>query len=247
MNMAMEVVQEAYGLRELWEPSRHGILRQPSSLGPNPQTAPPQRQAWKPFEPTAFLYAFTAFNSLYIVDWDASLTPNSYGVLEHSGDEERKIKKFVDYTLIGEPEQRFFINRFRAVGPIKGKPLIKIMEDLLEFRNRDGSPSDLKAEIVTAAVRLGPNLPSDILIADAKALMKGVYQVRCNIVHGRKRVLDLTDHDPQVLRIAAFRQITVALLDTFFYKVKRSRPWDAHPEIYEVDETAQDAVPESKD
>lgn len=236
--LAREIVEEAYKLRKLWEPSRHGILRQQADLRPEHQSSRSQRPAWRAFEPTAFLYAFTAFNSLYVIDWSASLDRDIYGVVELSGGEEKKIKKFVDFTLAGESGQRYFIDRLMDVTPRDGRSLTEVMEGLLVFRDRNGSPNNLREEIVEATKRLGPTLPAQTLIADSKALMKGVYEVRCNIFHGRKSVLDLSDGDPQMVRIGAFRQIMVALLDTFFSKVNQQRHWNPYFEGFLTDEIA---------
>jgi len=63
------------------------------------------------------------------------------------------------------------------------------------------------------------------IVSDAKTLFRAVYIVRCNIFHGRKRVLDLAQDYPQLVRIGVFREVIVVLIDTFFSKVSSRRPW----------------------
>lgn len=225
--LAREVVEEAFRLRQLWDPSRHRILRRPPDIAEQIHARSGKELLWQEFEPTAFLYAYTALNSLYSYDWNQSLISISSPAIETSGRERQKINRFIDFTLADDEQKRYFLERLRGITP-KGKgSIVDAMEGLYPFPEPDGSPSTLREDVISIVKRITTGAPQGDILLDAKILFKAVYIVRCNIFHGRKGVLDLANDHPQLVRIGVFRQMIVALIDTFFTKAQNRYPlWD---------------------
>lgn len=233
--LAQDVVEEAFRLRQLWDPSRHQILRYRPEVADSSRvdrlTEKPTEAQWQHFEPTAFLYAYTAFNSLYTYDWQLSMQASGEEAVERGGKEERRINRFIEFTLEHAEHQTCFLERLRAITPSSGRSVIEELEGLKPLPTRGEVLDDLRPHVIAITRALYANGRRNVR-EDAKVLFKAVYRTRCNIFHGRKSVLDLADDNPQLVRIGIFRQMIVALIDTFFYKVNKLRGWDTFFEVY---------------
>lgn len=233
------LLEESFKLRSLWNPERHRIRRVPLDPAKGTRNTRSMESLWEEFEPTAFLYAYMAFNTLYVIDWERTL--NLGDVVEASvGYEIGRINRFIDFTLSNEEAAASFVQRVRRIAPAGNMSLIGELQRLEPFPQTKYVPAGLERRIVTATQAILSENPNADLVADTKEIFRGVYEVRCNIFHGRKAVLDLAQDHPQMIRIGIFREFTVALLDTFFLKVRQVRGWSPYFEG-SLDELVQPA------
>lgn len=227
--LAHEVVQEAFRLRQLWDPSRHRILRYPPEVVEEIEERSPREPLWQEFEPTAFLYAYTALNNLYTFNWFESTDSVLGHAVEAEGRELDNLKQFISFVLEDEEQRRYFVEGIRAVVPKSGGSLVEVLKGLYPFPDSEGNLTSLREDVIAISQRLISDEALKNIVPDVKVLFKAVYIVRCNIFHGRKGVLDLANDHPQLVRIGVFRQMIVALIDTFFSKVRSQYPyWDTY-------------------
>jgi len=233
--LVQDVVAEAFRLRQLWHPSRHRILRVRPEVADSSRVnrlgEKPAEAHWQHFEPTAFLYAYTAFNSLYTYDWQLSMHASGEEAVERGGKEEKRINRFIGFTLEQAEHQTYFLDRLRAIAPSSGRSVVEELDGLKPLPTLGKASHDLRPQVIAITRALYANERRNVR-EDAKVLFKAVYRTRCNIFHGRKTVLDLADDNPQLVRIGIFRQMIVALIDTFFYKVNKLRGWDTFFEAH---------------
>lgn len=164
-----------------------------------------ERVEWIEFAPTNFVYAFFTFNSIYSFDWTKSFTEKKARQWETDKNDNfpkeiEQIKsyiKFVDEKLgIDAPKiLSEKVNETLALHNISNAN--KIMEGIkVSNSNRK---SDAIAKQMPAYIKKLTKgvLAQQDFYATLVPMLKFVYKVRCNIFHGVKAHVAMTEPDQQ--------------------------------------------------
>ena len=173
-------------------------------------------EKWREFTPSRFIYAFFTFNALYNLRWlelevDPFLLPRSYFDLK--GDkrlsEDEQIKSLIDFAFASSPttaEEGW--RAFRNVFEHQQLPADEVRRRLKGIKT-SVAPRITKAEAGNAQKLV------DILqdqathpLVQLKGTVSFIYQVRCNVFHGRKT----TVHHPDIEQCERFEVYTAVLL-----------------------------------
>src|SRR5690606_6145650 len=126
---------------------------------------------WEEFEPTAFLYAYMAFNTLYVIDWEQTL--NLRDVVEVSVSYELgRINTFIDFALSDEEAAASFVQRVRKIAPAGSLSLIGELQRLEPFPQKKHLPEGLERRIVSATQAILSENPSSNLVAGTKEIFR---------------------------------------------------------------------------
>lgn len=138
------------------------------------------------YEPTHFVYAFFAFNSLYSLRWTESLIDQKRCEW-NEGDERKKINAAVDFCC-GEKESKVRLCKqlFAALQNIDTKVISKIRAS---GEKEKASAGDFRNSIKNLVKQQA------LTIHNIKAILGFIYLVRCNVFHGRKTTLEMKQED----------------------------------------------------
>lgn len=165
---------------------------------------------WNEFAPSRFVYAFFTFNSIYSFNWEASfnerkaITWKSENA-EHVPREDSQFKDYVKYMD-------------HILAPETARIVSEQLASSLESYGIDNAIDELKGVKVTNATKklknLAQQLPGEFgrllkgkardheFFPTACAVLKFVYEVRCNLFHGSKTRVQLLDLAERAIRWA---------------------------------------------
>jgi len=195
---------------------------------------------WIPFEATHFVFSYFVFNSIYSqFDWKKSIKKNAYVAHSENAGERPQIQKLLDLLSKHSTRKLFSEMVFMqleglhlALSKVNGSQLLSSPLQLWDPHslNAIGPDYDIEGNVhplgvtwpeIESAVKAWQNLfledtsetqPSykDDLIA----LHMLIYKIRCNIFHGRKKLVDMSDPD-QRDRLTIYTAIILATNELF--------------------------------
>jgi len=159
-----------------------------------------QKDTWKLFEPSKFIYAFFAFNSFYSFDWfksleEKKLTP--FDEEDQEGDritEPKKFKAMVDfiftYIIISE-DSTFFKDYVKN----NCQGLTEIIDEIVPDKRTEKKIKEFKKRFNQLFPKADQKniKTNDLKIGQLKEFIYFVYLVRNNIFHGTKNIIDMSE------------------------------------------------------
>jgi len=203
-----------------------------------------KKESWSLFEPSKFVYAFFAFNSFYSFDWEESAKQERLVRWELQWDKNTERKS--ESQKIGEI--RKFICSTSVNDSLKNDELARAKEELaLTLSKKMGQyleedvPSTLKSlEGIVTDDNIGQAYKERFIIKFAHLLnaqlvgkefndaldtiLKFVFQVRNNIFHGTKTVLQMMDQE-QRIRLQVYTAILLSINEMLFEAIEKRFKW----------------------
>jgi len=157
--------------------------------------------AWIDFAPSRFVYAFFTFNSIYALDWSSSYERRraikwTADDLARMPREEEQFKAYLRYVdtvlapntsaLLSEELSRR-LTLYGVTQPLEDLKAVDLVNATRQLRNLAGQLPGEFARLWRGDATGEQFFPS------ACAVFKFVYEVRCNLFHGRKTRIQLLD------------------------------------------------------
>ena len=179
-----------------------------------------QKDTWKLFEPSKFIYAFFAFNSFYSFDWVKSLKENTLiSYIEEDADgekitEPKKFKAMIDFifTYIKNEDVVKFINYIR--NDHDNQYLSEVIEQIVPDKRTEKKTKQFKKRFNKLFT------DNDLTIGQLKELIYFVYLVRNNIFHGTKNIIDMSERQ-QRERLNIYSDILIGTNELLFRVLER--------------------------
>jgi len=180
-----------------------------------------QKDTWKLFEPSKFIYAFFAFNSFYSFDWSDSLKEKKLITYNEEDSNNEKItepKKFKAMAVfIFNYINKDDIDRFISI--LKSDQDNKMLEKLIghvtpdkRTENKIGEFKKRFSKVITS---------NNLTIGQLKELIYFVYSVRNNIFHGTKNIIDMSEKKDQRKRLDIYSNILNGTNELLFRVLER--------------------------
>ena len=161
--------------------------------------------AWTDFNPSRFIYAFFTFNSIYSFDWEASFnekkaikwTPDSAGRVPKEDEQFKAYLRYADSALkqitpqIFSQELTRLLKIYAIARPIEELQAVELVNATTKLKNLAQQLPGEFGKIWKGKAGEGEFFPS------ACAVFKFVYEVRCNLFHGSKTIVQLLDSAQQ--------------------------------------------------
>lgn len=172
---------------------------------------------------TPFVYQFFLYNSLYQVDWDASLSSNNlefhkkYNQRMRQGVKEpAQQKRFEQFMRKRDGEAIYLLDAFRSSlnqTELSGDWTQVVSDNRVS--QEDGQKFFERMRELREATSISQKTRAGSLYNKVEECRAFVYDVRCNIFHGSK-TLGETYEPAQKLRIKVYFMFLHALMSAFF-------------------------------
>ena len=214
------------------------------------QSATDDGTHWVPFEATHFVFAYFVFNSIYSqFDWKESIEKNAYIPHPDTCRERCQYEKLCHLLSKNSTAEEFsnLIERhicglFKALSKVDEGHNLSLPDQLWHPESLYGLAPDfdldgnvhplgisqLQIQSATAAWRnfVRPDLSdSSTYKGDLIALHELIYKIRCNIFHGRKKLVDMLDPE-QRDRLTIYTAIILATNELFLKNIDTERVSD---------------------
>ncbi len=161
--------------------------------------------AWTDFTPSRFIYAFFTFNSIYSFDWETSFNqkeatkwiPDEAGRVPKEDEQFKAYLKYADSALkpntprIFSKELTRLLTLYGIERPIEELQAVDLVNATKKLKNlAQQLPGEFR-RIWRGKAGVEEFFPS------ACAVLKFVYEVRCNLFHGTKTTVQLLDSAQQ--------------------------------------------------
>lgn len=138
------------------------------------------------YEPTHFVYAFFVFNSLYSLNWEESLLHNGRNEWGKK-DERKKINAAIDFCCSEEGRRAKLCEQLSVSLQASN---IEALSKLKTSNNEEkASAGDFQRSVKLLTEH------KTLTVHSIKAILGLVYLVRCNVFHGRKTTLEMSQED----------------------------------------------------
>lgn len=173
-----------------------------------------EKDVWKLFEPTKFIYSFFAFNMLYEYDWEKTLRTKFFLVKNiHAS---KKISNFLEF-IYSQNKKSFseyyqvFDNKLKIISHAKDIQNDRNIDkkDYTEFLSEEKS---YFANYVDAVEKINSE---NFSIQDHYKLLIFCYQIRNNIFHGMKKATQMIESG-QRERLIDYSHILIATMEMFY-------------------------------
>lgn len=173
------------------------------------------QKRFMPYEPTYFLYNYFCFNTIFSIDWEASVKE---GVVQESElSEEKRIKRLIDFCFSYPGFAESFFPTFKDIVTIRFE--LTEIENAMEAIVADDKRID-EAFIGSFQSACGKVLTEKgFNVRDLKTVYSFIYAVRCNIVHGTKSMQHMREPG-QRTRILVYSYFIIALVHMLFMNLK---------------------------
>jgi len=199
-----------------------------------------KRKSWKLFEPSKFIYAYFAFNSFYSINWEESLSKQELINWEYNSSkndekmtESQKIRemiKFIYSTFVVDNKDKnikeiFSVELSKKI--IRYLPVDK--REAIENLNKIVLDSNIKESDKERFIsKFNLIINHEITGKDFKKawhnVLHFVYNVRNNIFHGTKTILDMMDED-QKDRLEIYTAILLGTNEILFDSIEKRFNW----------------------
>lgn len=174
-----------------------------------------RHKRYMPYEPTYFLYNYFCFNTVFSIDWEASIKEGTVQDGEQS--EEKRIKKLIDFCFSYSGFADSFFPTFLEIVTVRFgvSEITKAMESIVIDNKRidDDFINSFKSACGKVLTEKG------FTVRDLKTVFSFIYAVRCNIVHGTKSMQDMREPG-QRTRILVYSYFIIALVHMLFMNLK---------------------------
>jgi hypothetical protein len=185
--------------------------------------------SWKMFEPSKFVYAYFAFNTLYTIDWDQSCQKNHLSDLkkikindkEETATEEMKFNKLIDFVFNNIAEEdikefiRFILKPYKKENPKQKKEIIESINEVKSDKNISQNKCN-EFKIGFAKLIENEQLEKETI----NMIIKFIYLVRCNIFHGTKTTIEMANKQ-QRERLEIYSDILIGINGLLFKSLER--------------------------
>ena len=211
----LENIEDLHRLHFVTIDFKHGIEHKPDT--------------WKMFEPSKFVYAYFAFNTLYNFDWEESCQSNSLIVLkkikidgkDEKPNEAQKFNKMVEFVFNNLVEEdmnhflRFILKPRKNENPKQNKDLIASINEIIPDKNISQKKSDDFKKVFAALIEKKQFHKESISI-----MLKFIFLVRCNIFHGTKDTINMLDKN-QRNRLEIYSNILIGFNELLFKSIEK--------------------------
>lgn len=173
---------------------------------------------WQPYVPTHFIYAFFAYNSLYNIDWEYSLSRRKPYTHNRNTKEWEKRDAYIDFCCENENFLRLykdFFVRYVTARHSAGKIIDELEKIRLDRRYSNGNirfqDDILSFQTACRDCLIDGKFDKRIVVE----VEKFVYLIRCNLFHGAKTFDDLNNPSQQV-RLDIYSAFVVAINQMVF-------------------------------
>lgn len=192
---------------------------------------------WDMFEPTRFVYAFFAFNMIYAIDWETTISQNR--IFYHTGINGKYAKEQIQLLIdfIYYKDERVF-----------EKALANLDESRLLYSVVSKMDTDYNSSKMSSR-STGNTIAEDFLIAAKRFsqridlsqdnhfdLLQMSYTVRNNLFHGEKKAHDMKEKGHRN-RLLHYGNIILATNESFFeimknnFNYRRIEMWEVEDNI----------------
>jgi hypothetical protein len=171
---------------------------------------------WNLFEPTKFVYAFFAFNMVYSIDWETSISLNRIQYFNN-----RAKSQFVDtIKFISDFDESLFETELSKLDP--KRRLYAVISRMTYDRN-SSKKSEFTNNTIAQDFKIASKKFSDyqsLNSDDHFDLLQMSYTVRNNIFHGEKKAMQMIEAG-QRERLLHYANIILATNEAFFEVMRR--------------------------
>ncbi len=177
-----------------------------------------QKDAWRLFEPSKFIYAYFAFNSYYNFDWENSLKEKKLCGYPEDVDktEGYRYKAMIDFIFpkLDDSDRECFFKIIR--GKMTEEKLIEMISMITpDHRISPSEREDFKKAFKEMLTK------KEIKIGKLKhVIVRFIYMVRNNIFHGTKNTIEMSEIF-QRKRLEIYSNIIIALNEMLFRVLAR--------------------------
>jgi hypothetical protein len=187
---------------------------------------------WNLFEPTKFVYAFFAFNMVYSIDWEESISVNRIQYVNN-----RAKSLFIDtIKFISDFDESLFETELTKLDPTR--ELYAVINKMTYDRNSD-KKSEFTNNTIAQDFKIASKKYSDYQALNSDDhfdLLQMSYTVRNNIFHGEKKAMQMAEAG-QRERLLHYANIILATNEAFFevmhrkYGYRRMENWEVSDNI----------------
>jgi hypothetical protein len=235
MDLKIEL-KKLFALHEASKRLRHGMREAQSA-----------NSEWREFAPSRFVYAFFTFNSIYSFDWQRSFSekkalPWEPDKNERLPKEEEQIKSYVEFadgqlapdtSALMTKGVNQMLAEFGVGNAVEALRSIDLVNPTKTLRSLAGP-----IPTYTEKLLKGKIAPND-LYATLSHMLRFVYLVRCNILHGVKTHVEMARPDQQQ-RLLVYCALVIASNGLLFDIARRA---DIGWREVDVDFSIKDAQP----
>ncbi len=179
---------------------------------------------WRLFEPTKFIYAYFAFNTMYNFEWEESIKLGKLVTFSNTilGDEEKSASESVKYKSMIE-----FI--FKRVNDVDKDEFVNIIlknnraSEMMQALERITPDSRISSSEIRNFIKEFRSLIDNRSISKSKLkndILWFIYLVRNNIFHGTKDTIEMAEIF-QRKRLDIYTRILIATNDLLFKALQR--------------------------
>jgi hypothetical protein len=192
---------------------------------------------WDMFEPTRFVYAFFAFNMIYAIDWETTISQNRFKY--YNSIDAKYAKEQIQYLIdfIYQRDERVFEKSLECLDKSRSLySVVSILDDDYNSSrlNSRNTGNTIAEDFLVAANNFSER--NDLSQNEHFDLLQMSYTVRNNLFHGEKKAHDMKEKGHRN-RLLHYGNIILATNESFFeimknnFNYRRIERWEVEDNI----------------